>query len=120
MLADTGIEVVKIPPHCSRANCFAERFVLTVRTDLTDRMLIFGERHQMTPFEATKEATRQSRHTFGLMSAIGWVPLQPAHFLCDRGGALDPDEKIGVDAQGCWIDRSGTAEEAPGAKRRWR
>ena len=44
VLADAGIEVVRIA-RCPRANCFAERFVLTVRTEVTDRMLIFGEQH---------------------------------------------------------------------------
>jgi putative transposase len=45
VLAGAGIDVVKIPPRSPRANAYAERFVLTARTELTDRMLIFGEGH---------------------------------------------------------------------------
>lgn len=45
VLASTGIEAVKIPPRSPRANAYAERFVLTARTEITDRMLVFGERH---------------------------------------------------------------------------
>jgi putative transposase len=48
VLAGTGIEAVKIPPHSPRANAFAERFVLTARTEVTDKMLIFSERHLRT------------------------------------------------------------------------
>jgi transposase InsO family protein len=45
VLANSGIKAVKIPPRSPRANAYAERFVLTARTEVTDRMLIFGERH---------------------------------------------------------------------------
>jgi transposase InsO family protein len=45
VLAGAGIEAVKIPLRSPRANAYAERFVLTARTEVTDRMLIFGERH---------------------------------------------------------------------------
>jgi putative transposase len=45
VLADVGITTIKIPPRCPRASCYAERFVLTARSELTDRMLILSERH---------------------------------------------------------------------------
>jgi putative transposase len=45
VLASTGITAAKIPPRNPRANAYAERFVLAARAEITDRMLIFGERH---------------------------------------------------------------------------
>jgi putative transposase len=45
VLADAGIDVLNTPPRSPRANAHAERFVLTARTEPTDRMLIFGQRH---------------------------------------------------------------------------
>jgi hypothetical protein len=45
VLADAGIEVVKIPPRSPVANCHGERWVRTVRAEVTDRMLIVGPQH---------------------------------------------------------------------------
>jgi len=43
-----GIEIAKSAPQAPKMNAYAERFVLTVRTECTDRMLIFGQRHLRT------------------------------------------------------------------------
>jgi transposase InsO family protein len=45
VLSGAGIEVVKIPPRSPRANAFSERWVRTVRAEVTDRMLIAGPQH---------------------------------------------------------------------------
>jgi putative transposase len=75
VLAGAGIDAVKIPPRCPRANCFAERFVLTARTELTDRILIFGERHLRTVL------AQYSTHYNGRRPhrALQLVPPRPDH-----------------------------------------
>ncbi|WP_053714882.1 LamG-like jellyroll fold domain-containing protein [Saccharothrix sp. NRRL B-16348] len=45
VFSDAGIQVVKIPPRCPRANAHAERFVGTVRREATDRLLIINGHH---------------------------------------------------------------------------
>jgi transposase InsO family protein len=79
VLASAGIGIVKIPPRCPRVNCFAERFVLTARTELTDRILIFGERHLRTIL------AQYSTHYNGRRPhrALRLLPPQPDHPASD-------------------------------------
>ncbi|MGC1734380.1 MAG: integrase core domain-containing protein [Pseudonocardiaceae bacterium] len=68
-----------MPPRCPRANCFAERFVRTVRTELTDRVLIFSERHLRVMI------TEYVRHYNGRRPhrARGLRPPRPTHPVAD-------------------------------------
>jgi transposase InsO family protein len=53
MLADVGIESVKLPPRSPNLNAYAERFVRTIKESCLEQMILFGE-----------EALRTSIHQF--------------------------------------------------------
>ncbi|CAI7979518.1 transposase [Frankia sp. Hr75.2] len=78
-LADAGITTIKIPPRTPRANAYAERFVHMVRTEVTDRMPIFGEWHLRTVL------TAYARHYNGrrLHRGRDLQPPRPDHPVAD-------------------------------------
>jgi putative transposase len=43
MLADVGIESVKLPARSPNLNAYAERFVRTIKESCLDQMILFGE-----------------------------------------------------------------------------
>jgi len=43
MLADSGIQSVKLPPRSPNLNAHAERFVRTIKEGCLDQMIFFGE-----------------------------------------------------------------------------
>jgi putative transposase len=68
-LVGVGIEAVKIPSRSPRANAYAERFVLTARTEVTDRMLIFGEQHLRSVLAGYARPTMANARTAAANSA---------------------------------------------------
>jgi putative transposase len=79
VLASTGIQAVKIPPRSPRANAYAERFV-TAQTEVTDRVLIFSQRHLRTilaQYEAHYNGRRPHR-------SRQLHPPRPDHPVADR------------------------------------
>lgn len=48
IFASAGMQMARTPPQMPRTNCYAERWVRTVRSECTDRMLIYDEQRLRT------------------------------------------------------------------------
>jgi transposase InsO family protein len=78
-IAAATARAVKIPPRSPRANAYAERFVLTARTEITDRILIFSQRHlRIVMAEYARHYNGRRPHR-----ALQLQPPQPDHPIAD-------------------------------------
>ena len=45
MLKDSGVNVVRLPARSPNLNAYAERFVLSIKSECLNRMVLLGEKH---------------------------------------------------------------------------
>ena len=90
MLAEAGIESVKLPPRAPNLNAYAERFVRTIKESCLERMIFFGE-------DALHEAVKQfvahyhlERNHQGLGNRL-IVPIA----AIDTNGSIERRQRMG-------------------------
>jgi hypothetical protein len=110
VLAAAGTQTVRIPSQSPGASAFAERFVLTVRSEVTDRMLVFGRRHLRTVLDQYVAHHSGRRPHRGRQLRPPWPDYPVADLSHERikrrpvlGGLMYEYERA---AQVCWSEPS--------------
>lgn len=70
LLQDSGVEVVRLPGKSPNLNAYAERFVLSVKSECLSRLVVLGERHLRTALAEYARHYHGERHHQGLDHAL--------------------------------------------------
>jgi putative transposase len=60
LLAEVGVQSVKLPPQSPNLNAYAERFVRTMKESCLERLMLFGEAHYAKRFTSSCRIITQS------------------------------------------------------------
>ena len=66
MLAEVGVQCIKLPPRSPNLNAYAERFVRSINQSCLERLILFGERALRTAINDYVEHYHRERHHQGL------------------------------------------------------
>jgi putative transposase len=78
LLRAAGVNCLKLPAHSPNLNAFAERFVLSIKSECLDKLVLLGERHLRLAISEFVEHYHLERHHQGLDNQlITPPPLAP-------------------------------------------
>jgi len=70
MLTDSGAKVLRLPARSPNLNAHAERFVLSVKSECLDRLVLLGEQHLRTAIAEYVSHYHGERHHQGLSNEL--------------------------------------------------
>ena len=86
-----GLEVLRLPPSSPNLNAYAERFVLTIRSECLDRIVQLGEAHLRRSISEFVRHYRFERNHQGLGNELIEGPPSPANM----NGRVERREGLG-------------------------
>jgi len=78
-LKRAGVKVIRLPPRSPDLNAFAERFVLTIKSECLKRVVPLGERHLRHVISEFVEHYHRERNHQGLENLLIDGAPQPAN-----------------------------------------
>ncbi len=91
LLEDSGCKVLRLPARSPNLNAFAERFVLSVKSECLDKIVPLGERHLRASLRSFVEHYHRERHHQGLDNQL----IQPSSSHAIDGGPVKCHERLG-------------------------
>jgi transposase InsO family protein len=87
-----GVKVIRLPPRSPNLNAYAERFVLSIRTECLDRIVPLGEAHLRRAVLDYVEHYHHERNHQGLANAlVAPLTAEPAN----GNGVVRRRERLG-------------------------
>ncbi len=92
ILASSGVKTVKLPARSPNLNPFAERFVLSIKSECLDKMIPLGERHLRTAVNEYAAHYHVERPHQGLENEL----IDKRDVVAnDNGGSIECHERLG-------------------------
>ena len=76
LLRAAGVESIKLPAHSPNLNAYAERFVLSIKSECLNKLVLLGERHLRRAVKEFVEHYHLERNHQGLDSRLLTAPTR--------------------------------------------